>query len=207
MQTWQECQQQFLKRRGRLSNQARNFEAYQKVREQIRKRQIEAEKQKVLEELNEIFEMSFFEARNFYNSYCSSCISADEFEVARAKFIQAWASDHLNSKVPDHEQAAAIGAVDGHVQVIARAGSGKTTTLVQRAVFIQKHCSVLPEQMLLLAFNTKAAGDVKEELAEHLGDEAPNALTFHALAHSLVQPDKVLVDEAKGEKPICSRHH
>ncbi len=95
-----------------------------------------------------------------------------------------WAREKLgaNVTVPDKEQAAAIAAVDGHVQVVARAGGGKTTTLVQRAVFLQKHCGILPEQTLLLAFNSKAAGDVKEELAGHLGGETPNATDFSRLS-------------------------
>ena len=45
-----------------------------------------------------------------------------------------------DAPTPDPEQAAAIGAVEGNVQVIARAGSGKTATLVNRAKFLSQHC-------------------------------------------------------------------
>ena len=68
----------------------------------------------------------------------------------------------LEAPKPDPEQAAAIGAVEGNVQVVARAGSGKTATLVNRAVFLQQHCGVDAEELLLLAFNKKAAEEMKK---------------------------------------------
>ncbi|NZA02992.1 UvrD-helicase domain-containing protein [Ottowia beijingensis] len=50
------------------------------------------------------------------------------------------------------------------MQVIARAGSGKTATLVIRAYFMMKHCRVAPSTMLLLAFNRKAANEIRRRI-------------------------------------------
>lgn len=107
--------------------------------------------------------------------------------------------------LPDDEQAAAIGAVEGHVQVVARAGSGKTSTLVNRALFLQKHCGIAPSEMLLLAFNRKAVEDIQEKLSKQLQDSMPYVMTFHALAHALVyRPENqeniesILFDEPDG---------
>lgn len=65
---------------------------------------------------------------------------------------------------PDDEQTEAIAAVNGHIQVIARAGSGKTTTLVNRVLFLLKHCRIAAAEILILAFNRKAALEVRERL-------------------------------------------
>ena len=100
---------------------------------------------------------------------------------------------------PDPEQAAAIGAVEGHVQVVARAGSGKTTTLVNRALFLQLHCKVAPDEMLLLAFNRNAAEEMQMRLASYLQGSIPHVMTFHALAYALTHPKAMIVDETDGE--------
>ena len=109
--------------------------------------------------------------------------------------MRSWAQKSLNPQnpTPDAEQAAAIGAVDGNVQVIARAGSGKTATLVNRALFLQQHCRVNSDELLLLAFNKKAA----EEMKDRIGTLS-HVMTFHALAYALVQPHKLLLDEPEG---------
>lgn len=69
-----------------------------------------------------------------------------------------------NKRVSDDEQVAAVAAVNGHVHVVARAGSGKTTTLVNRAHFLLTHCGVAPSEMLLLAFNRKASVEIRRRL-------------------------------------------
>lgn len=199
---WQQAREAFGKRRTGLYQDARNFKFYLAAQAKLQQELKAKNKQKAIDELNEVFRSDFLGALDRYEGGYGDHITPEEFESARAAFVQSWAASYLgpNVTVPDEEQAAAIAAVEGHVQVAARAGSGKTTTLVQRAIFLQKHCGVLPEQMLLLAFNSKAAGEVQERLTKYLGKNAPNAMTFHALAHSLVQPDRVLVDEEKGEK-------
>jgi DNA helicase-4 len=56
--------------------------------------------------------------------------------------------------------------------VVARAGSGKTTTLVNRTLFLLKHCRVPPNEILLLAFNRKAAMEIRKNLMLRLVPEA-----------------------------------
>ncbi|GAA0706824.1 UvrD-helicase domain-containing protein [Dokdonella soli] len=109
---------------------------------------------------------------------------ADVLEVAqytqiRLDFVRAWLQDNLHvspDKFPDDEQIAAIAAVTGTVQVTARAGSGKTTTLIQRTYFLLRHCRVPPEQILLLAFNRKAALDVHRKLLAILYPSAESTI-------------------------------
>ena len=157
------------------------------------------EKQALSKSLREHFERDFLAADNFYQTRCTIHISPEEYEIEKTNYIQSWARNYLDTK-PDIEQAAAIGAVEGHVKVVARAGSGKTTTLVTRALFLQQHCGVAPDEMLLLAFNREAAKEMRDRLTSYLQSSIPHVMTFHALAHALVHPDKILFDEPEGEQ-------
>lgn len=152
-----------------------------------------------LNRLKECFEQNFLNAYQFYQNERTDHISPDEYETAKINYVQSWAKDRLDP-MPDREQAAAIGAVEGHVQVVARAGSGKTATLVNRALFLQQHCGVSPDEMLLLAFNRKAAGEMRNRLASYLQDSTPHTMTFHALAYAMVRPGEILFDETEGEQ-------
>ena len=153
----------------------------------------------LLDGLNAYFEQDFLNAFDFYRSECADHISTEKYETAKTKFVGEWVTNLVGNR-PDAEQATAIGAVEGHVQVIARAGSGKTTTLVNRAIFLQQHCGVAPDEILLLAFNRKAAAEIRERLVSHLQDPIPHVMTFHALAYALTRPDSIIDDEATGAR-------
>ncbi len=123
----------------------------------------------------------------------------------RTALVKGWAKDELDLDLDD-EQAATVAAVEGDVQVVARAGSGKTRALVTRAIFLQKHCKVHPRQMLLLAFNKKAAEEMRNRLEEVLGDDVPHVMTFHALAYALIHPEEELVyDDISADQLGVSR--
>ncbi len=126
-------------------------------------------------------------------------------ELRKRQFVQEWAKHDLGYDL-DPDQAASVAAGDGDVQVIARAGSGKTRTLITRALFLQKHCNVSPNELLLLAFNRKAAEDMKRRLVKVLGDQIPYVMTFHALAHALVHPEEnMVVDDGDASQFGLSR--
>ena len=116
----------------------------------------------------------------------------EEYKQEKASFVQHWVKETTGAEL-DTEQATAVASVHGHIQVIARAGSGKTTTLVNRALFLQKHCGVAPDEMLLLAFNRKAAEEIAERLSKMLDDGVPHVMTFHALAYAIVHPEESLL--------------
>jgi DNA helicase IV len=156
--------------------------------------------QSSLKRLEEIFEKDFLNAKYFYESNCAKYISLSDFEQRKSNFVKLWTSKNLAFELDD-EQSRAIGAVEDHVQVVARAGSGKTRTLVSRSLFLQKHCSVSPNEMLLLAFNKKAAHEIRDRLTKQLQDSTPHVMTFHALAYALVHPEEdILFNEPDGEQ-------
>ncbi len=131
--------------------------------------------------------------------------SSEEFDELKTFFVRCWATRELPQPLDD-EQAAAVAATSGDVQVVARAGSGKTRTLVARAIFLQKHCGVSPREILLLAFNKNAAEEMKTRLAETLGEDLPHVMTFDALAYALVRPEESLVvDDASANQLGLSR--
>ncbi|MDQ3689482.1 MAG: UvrD-helicase domain-containing protein [Chloroflexota bacterium] len=103
----------------------------------------------------------------------------------------------------DPEQRAAATLPDGPAQIIAPAGSGKTTTMVARlAVLLSR--GVEPEQICVLTFNRDAALDLKTRVARRLSAQVPAATTIeirtlHALAR------QVLLDAGEGRNIVADR--
>ncbi|MDH8297429.1 UvrD-helicase domain-containing protein, partial [Klebsiella pneumoniae] len=60
------------------------------------------------------------------------------------------------------EQAKAVVCFDNKVQVIASAGSGKTSTMVARAAYAISRDIVRPERIVMLAFNKQAAEELNQ---------------------------------------------
>ncbi|WP_199298068.1 UvrD-helicase domain-containing protein [Trichocoleus sp. FACHB-40] len=194
-------QERLHQEQKRLRLEVERKEKERKLEEERQQRvRREVEKQTLLNSLKEQFAQDFLNAHNFYQAQCIEHISFEEYQSEKINYVRYWVQHHLNS-TPDSEQAAAIGAVESHVQVVARAGSGKTSTLVNRALFLQKHCGVAPDEMLLLAFNRKAAEEIRERLTKQLQGSIPHVMTFHALAYALVHPEEsILLDEPNGEQ-------
>jgi superfamily I DNA/RNA helicase len=103
----------------------------------------------------------------------------------------------------DPEQRAAATLPDGPAQIIAPAGSGKTTTLVARlAVLLSR--GVRPERICVVTFNRDAATDLAARVERRLAEPAPTATsievrTLHALAR------QVLLDVGEGRDIVADR--
>jgi DNA helicase-2/ATP-dependent DNA helicase PcrA len=103
----------------------------------------------------------------------------------------------------DPEQRAAATLPDGPAQIIAPAGSGKTTTMVARlAVLLSR--GVAPERICVVTFNRDAAEDLAARIARRLAASAPRAAsievrTLHALAR------QVLLDAGEGGQIVADR--
>lgn len=95
--------------------------------------------------------------------------------------------------------------------IIAGAGSGKTTVMAARVVWLVGHLGAPPEKVLGLTFTTKAAAELGQRIRaslERLGvelDGEPTTATYHAFAGSLiaehglrlgVEPDLRIVSDA-----------
>lgn len=79
-------------------------------------------------------------------------------------------------------QQKAVNTTEGPLLILAGAGSGKTTVLVNRVQHIIESGLALPWQVLAITFTNKAAGELRERLIKAIGDEANSiwAYTFHS---------------------------
>ena len=168
--------------------------------ENLKKIEYRKNKHAFTETLYRHFEINFKSAFEFYMKNGTAYLSNDEYEKLKVKFLKSWAKKHLEREINelDSEQSNAIGSPDVDIQVIARAGSGKTTIIVSRAYFLQKHCGVGAKEMLLLAFNRDAADEMRKRLSSYLPSHTPHVMTFHALAYAVVKPEQILFDEPGG---------
>ncbi len=64
------------------------------------------------------------------------------------------------------DQLAAVTHRGGPCRVISPAGSGKTRTLTERARHLVAGCGLPPTALTLVAYNTRAAGEMRERLGE-----------------------------------------
>jgi superfamily I DNA/RNA helicase len=103
----------------------------------------------------------------------------------------------------DPEQRAAATLPDGPAQIIAPAGSGKTTTMVARlAVLLDR--GVAPDRICVVTFNREAAVDLRARVERRLGPAVPAATaveirTLHALAR------QVLLDAGERRTLVADR--
>ncbi|HEV8544675.1 MAG TPA: ATP-dependent DNA helicase UvrD2 [Candidatus Limnocylindrales bacterium] len=81
-------------------------------------------------------------------------------------------------------QLEAVRAVDGPVAIIAGAGTGKTRVISRRTAYAIAMGAISADQVLVVTFTDKAAGEMMERLAA-LGLPGVTARTFHA--HALSQ--------------------
>lgn len=86
--------------------------------------------------------------------------------------------NNLNDK-----QSEAVRATEGPVLVVAGAGSGKTTVIVNRIAYLISKCRVRPQNILAITFTNKAAREMKERVEKLLGDTASGMWigTFHSM--------------------------
>ena len=177
---WQSLPRLLAERRSSMVREIeiKRLEQEAKEKEQ-REREAKEQQRKelriaMLRELRNQFKSDFTGVLEYLKETCSGILNEDEFEAEKISFVKNWtkANRKPNSKLPDDQQIAAISSVHEHTQVTARAGSGKTTTLVTRTLFLMRHCRVAPSEILILAFNRKAAHEIRKRLLSLLDNDA-----------------------------------
>ncbi|BCI65678.1 UvrD-helicase domain-containing protein [Acetobacter aceti] len=99
--------------------------------------------------------------------------------------------DSVESRPLTEEQARAVICFDNRVQVVASAGSGKTSIMVAKAAYAIHRGFMAPQNIVLMAFNKKAAEELKDRAIrafERLGMDGNGveATTFHALGLGII---------------------
>lgn len=111
--------------------------------------------------------------------------------------------DIIENAPLNDEQARAVVCFDNRVQVLAAAGSGKTSVMVARAAYAVSRGFVAPDRILLLAFNKAAATELQERVAARfaaagIDSSGLRASTFHSFGLEII-------GRATGEKPRLAR--
>ena len=90
--------------------------------------------------------------------------------------------NNILDKLNDRQKEAVL-ATEGPVLVLAGAGSGKTTVLVNRIAYMISEKHINPWNILAITFTNKAANEMKERTERLLGDTAKNMWvgTFHSV--------------------------
>ena len=94
------------------------------------------------------------------------------------------------------EQAQAIATDEDATLVLAGAGTCKTSVIVGKVTHLVRNMDVPTEEILVIAYNRKAAEEVRERLSEDLRGAA--VLTFHALGRRIIA-------EAEDASPSISK--
>ena len=93
-------------------------------------------------------------------------------------------------------QRAAVLATEGPVLMLAGAGTGKTAALTSRLAHLVATGRAYPSQILCVTFTNKAAREMRERVAHHLGPQAeglPWLGTFHSICAKMLRRHAELV--------------
>lgn len=104
-------------------------------------------------------------------------------------------------------QRQAVVTTEGPLLVLAGAGSGKTTVLVNRIAYILQNTYARPWNILAITFTNKAANEMKERIEKLIGEDAKDMWigTFHSVCVKILRtcidrigyrPDFVIYDSA-----------
>ena len=99
-------------------------------------------------------------------------------------------SDHDIFARLNPEQLDAVQSTEGHIRVLAGAGSGKTRALVSRYVYLVRDLGISPKNILCVTFTNRAAEEMKMRVRSELGDmDLGYICTFHAFCTLLLHED------------------
>ena len=123
----------------------------------------------------------------------------NELEAARRRNNRAYVDRQLaavhsitSTEMPTSltdEQARAVAQDEDVTLVLAGAGTGKTSVIVGKTLYLAQGLEVDPSQILVLAFNRKAAGEIRERLPEELA--GVQVSTFHSFGRRVIAESDV----------------
>ncbi len=125
--------------------------------------------------------------------------STSEPDAAKTKSLLSKHKDLFDRLFPNpltQEQRLCIVDDSYRTLVIASAGSGKTTTLIGKYVFLLKEGLASPKEILVLAFNKAIEQELKEKIKKLVSDGInPEVYTFHGFGLELL-------NKAEGRKRV-----
>lgn len=85
------------------------------------------------------------------------------------------------------EQRQAVEHEGSPLLIMAGAGSGKTKTLTYKAAHLIQARVIIPQELLMVTFTNKAAGEMRERLERIVGVRLPNVGTFHSMSARILR--------------------
>lgn len=112
------------------------------------------------------------------------------------------------------EQLLAVKTTEGHVRVMAGAGTGKTRALTARYAYLVSELGISPANILTVTFTNRAANEMKTRVRKALGNlDLGFISTIHAFCtrflkeeiHSLGYPKNFIILDTEDEREILTR--
>lgn len=120
----------------------------------------------------------------------------EQYTVRQLEKYQAYL-DRVESKPLSEPQRRACVQHDDSNLVLAGAGTGKTSTMVGKAGYLIESGEAQPDEILMLAFGSKAAKEMEERVEVRLGLHSLKIKTFHSLGLEII-------GLAEGKRPALS---
>jgi len=157
----------------------------------------------LLEDIEDLISLlkdfNFIEADRFF--YKKKIITKNEYENLKKEYVL----EYFKNENIDEQKALAISSISTNVLLKARAGSGKTSTICLKTMFLIEKYNINPDEILILAFNKEARVKIKKDLYEkygfknYLNDKNAagfeNVKTFHSFAKSIYDEKKIIEDK------------
>jgi len=93
--------------------------------------------------------------------------------------------DEVDPSIKLDEEQKKVVLSEGDLEVIAGAGSGKTTTIVAKVKYLIEQKRINPNEILLISYTNKATEELKDRIQKDFGLPI-SILTFHKLALQLI---------------------
>ena len=140
----------------------------------------------------------FISCRNFYDRN-QNYIKKTEYLELKSHYIKEYFKNVKNIEI-NEEQTNSIAKESQNILITARAGSGKTRTIACRAIFAIEKENINPEEIMILAFNTKAAQEITTRINSNFNYKKIIARTFDSLAYGIIHPkEEILIDASNNQ--------
>lgn len=137
------------------------------------------------------------DTKHFWASHDGEVKRANDTFVRAEVAKYAAFFDDVNGRSLTAQQREIAVRNDTDVLVIAGAGTGKTQAIAGKVGYLVKSGLARPDEILIVAFNTKAAEELQDR-AGRAGGAGIQAKTFHSLGNRILGTPSLL-DEAKDE--------